>query len=673
MAEQNAAAFMWHRLPFNHPLFVLFTSGTTGAPKCILHGAGGSLIEHLKEHRLHTDLGPGERLFFQTSTAWMMWQWQFSALASGVEIVLNDAPVSRPETLWQIVAAQNVTVFGTSPAYLQLCESVGYQPAAQLDFHALRAVLSTGSILHDRQQDWLTQHVKDLPIQSISGGSDIIGCFVLGNPLVPAYRAECQSRSLGLDVQAYTTEAAGLPTGAGELVCANPFPSRPLGFLNDPTGARFHDAYFAKIPGFWAHGDLILFTAQGSARLLGRSDGVMNIRGIRIGPAEIYNAIANIPEVQGALAVEQNFDDIPGNARIVLIVTLRTGISPTPALFDRIASTIARRTSPAHVPAIILDVPELPTTLTGKLSERSAHDAVNGRPLANAAALRNPGCVATIAAHPALRPSQPAVADPATILRKHSVAASLQVIWETVLHRALIDHDEDFFDLGGDSLAAICILTHVQETFGMNLPITIIFEARTIAAMAAMIEAAVRPAFSPLVRIKDGDAQPALFIIHGVGGTVIELVEMGRRIQYGGAVYAVQAHGLTGNEPPRARIEDMARDYISAIRDIQPHGPYCLAGYSLGGLVAFEMAQVLRAQGEPIGYLALLDTILHQRYWPIQAWVAIGLRRLTAGLRTARKMPLDKAVHYGIERIGLRARGYLFGRFDDRSAQSFLA
>ena len=582
-AEQNDDAFIWHRFPFNHPLFVLFTSGTTGAPKCILHGAGGSLIEHLKEHRLHCDLRPGDKLFFQTSTAWMMWQWQLSALASGAEIVLNDAPVISPEMLWQIVAAHHVTVFGTSPSYIQLCEFVGYHPASQLAFPALRSVLSTGSILYDWQQDWLTRYVKALPIQSISGGSDIIGCFVLGSPIVPSYCAECQSRSLGLDVQALGAPMEGALAGIGELVCANPFPSRPLGFLNDPGGVRFHSAYFSQNPGFWTHGDLIAFMPEGSARLLGRSDGVMNIRGIRIGPAEIYHAIADIPEVQAALAVEQNREDIPGNARIVLIVRLRDGAMPTRQLFEHIARTISRRTSPAHVPAVIIDVPELPTTLTGKLSERSACDAVNGRLPANAASLRNAGCLAAIADHPALQ-SVPQSGEGREVLhREHSVVATLQTIWEMVLRRRPIDHEDDIFDMGGDSLAVISILQRVEKTFGIMLPVTAIFTARTIAAMAALIEAMERPEFSSLVLQKEGDDRPALFMIHGLGGTVIELVGLGRRIRYRGAVYAVQARGLTGSQPPNARVEDMARDYISAIRSIQPHGPYFLAGHSFGG------------------------------------------------------------------------------------------
>jgi acetoacetyl-CoA synthetase len=661
-AGEDADAFVWRRLPFNHPLFVLSTSGTTGRPKCIVHGAGGTLIEHIKEHRLHCDLGPGDRLFFQTSTAWMMWHWQLSALASGVEIVLNAGPVTGPEALWRIVADQAVTVFGTSPSYLQLCEALGYDPAEHPDFSSLRAVLSTGSILFDRQQDWLTRHVKDLPVQSISGGSDIIGCFVLGNPMVPAYSAECTSRSLGLDVQAFTTDEPGLPSGAGELICANPFPSRPLGFLNDPDGKRFHDAYFEKNPGVWTHGDLIQFTPQGSARLLGRCDGVMNIRGIRIGPAEIYHAIADIAELRASLAVEQSVDDISGNARIVLIVVLRDGILPEQSLFDRIARTIGRRASPVHVPAVIIDVPDLPMTHTGKLSERSAHDAVNGRPAANAASLRNPDCLTAIAGHPALRRSQSVSGDPAAALREHGLAASLQAIWEIVLDRRPIGHHEDFFDLGGDSLSAIYLLLHVEETLAVRLPVTVIYEASSIAAMAALIEAGERPAFRPLVRLKTGDTRAALFIIHGLGGNVMELVGLGRRIRHAGAVYAVQARGLSGGGQPHERVEDMAGDYISAIRGVQPHGPYCLAGYSFGGLVAFEMARLLRSEGEPIGYLCLLDSTLHERYWPTQVWVALIFRRMRTHLRTVRKMSLNDSIHYGIGRIG-----WLFRHFMRRS------
>src|SRR3954464_2169221 len=298
----------FERLPFNHPLFILFTSGTTGAPKCIVHGAGGTLLEHVKEHRLHVDLQPGERLFFHTSAAWMMWNWQLSALASGAEIVLYDGPIAGPDTLWRIVEQERVTVFGTSPPYLQLCEDSGYSPREELDLGSLRAVLSTGSILHDGQYDWVGEHVGRIPLQSISGGTDIIGCFVLGSPNLPVRRGWIQCRSLAMDVQAL----------GGELVCRNPFPSRPLHLLADEDGARFHETYFAQNPGVWTHGDLIEFDAEGHARMHGRSDGVINVHGQRIGPAEIYRALRSVPELVEAMAVERD-------GQLVLLVVLRDG------------------------------------------------------------------------------------------------------------------------------------------------------------------------------------------------------------------------------------------------------------------------------------------------------------------------------------------------------------
>jgi acetoacetyl-CoA synthetase len=257
-----APDFAWQRHGFNHPLFIMFSSGTTGAPKCIVHGAGGTLLEHVKEHRLHCDLREGDKLFFQTSCGWMMWNWQLSALASGAELVLYDGPIEGPETMWRLVAEEAVTVFGTSAAFLQYCEGAGFSPGRSLDLGALRGVLSTGSILYPRQYDWVRNHVKALPLQSISGGTDIIGCFVLGNPNLPVYRGQAQCRSLGLDVRALP-QAGAADTSTGELICANPFPSCPLGFYNDPDGRRFHEAYFSQNPGVWTHGDLIEATPQG--------------------------------------------------------------------------------------------------------------------------------------------------------------------------------------------------------------------------------------------------------------------------------------------------------------------------------------------------------------------------------------------------------------------------
>jgi len=316
--------YEWSRFPFNLPLFILFSSGTTGSPKCIVHGAGGTLLEHVKEHRLHTDLRSSDKLFFHTSCSWMMWNWQLTALASGVELVLFDGPLEGPETLWRLVADESVTVFGTSPTYLQLCERGRFVPRRESDFIALRNVLSTGSILYPQQYDWVRDHVKELPLQSISGGTDIVGCFVLGNPNLPVRRGEAQSRSLGLDVRALPPSDE--PSASiGELICANPFPSRPLGFYGDSNRERFHAAYFMQNPGVWTHGDLIEFTAAGGARLHGRSDGVLNVHGIRVGPAEIYRILHDIAEVVEAMAVEQKADDEPGGSRMVLLVVLRRG------------------------------------------------------------------------------------------------------------------------------------------------------------------------------------------------------------------------------------------------------------------------------------------------------------------------------------------------------------
>jgi acetoacetyl-CoA synthetase len=394
--------FAWQRFPFNHPLFILFSSGTTGAPKCIVHGAGGTLLEHSKEQRLHCDLRSGDKLFFQTSTGWMMWNWQLSALATGCEIVHYDGPVGDPETLWRLAAQERVTVFGTNPGYLQYCADAGFSPAAELDLTPLRAVLSTGSILFDRQFDWAKEHVKDVPLQSISGGTDIIGCFVLGNPNLPVYRGEIQSKSLGLDVRALS-QAGGPPADLGELVCANPFPSRPLGFFADEDGVRFHQAYFSQNPGVWTHGDFVEFTARGSARIHGRSDGVLNIRGIRVGPAEIYRILQDIPEVRQAMAVEQTVKAGPDGTRLVLLLVLQAGLVLDGSLTLRIKKEISRRGSQAHVPAVIAQVDALPTTHSGKYSETAARDALNGRQVNNLEALKNPECLDALRSHAALR------------------------------------------------------------------------------------------------------------------------------------------------------------------------------------------------------------------------------------------------------------------------------
>ncbi|QOZ46247.1 acetoacetate--CoA ligase [Bradyrhizobium sp. CCBAU 53340] len=483
----------WLRYPFNQPLFTMFSSGTTGPPKCIQHGAGGTLLEHVKEHRLHCDLAPGDKLFFQTSCGWMMWNWQLSALASGVELVLYDGPLEGPDTFWRIVAEEGATVFGTNPGYLHFCEQRRFSPRRAFDLSALRAVLSTGSILYPRQYDWVRDEVNGaVSLQSISGGTDIIGCFVLGNPNLPIHRGEIQCRSLGLDVRSLPPPDDP-EAGIGELVCANPFPSRPLGFHGDADGTRFHAAYFAQNPGFWTHGDLIEATPQGGWRLHGRSDGVLNVRGIRIGTAEIYRILDSIEEIREAMAVEQQAEEEAGGSRMILLVVLREGLVLDDMLAKHIRSELVRCGSPAFAPARIAQVAALPLTFSGKRSEAAARDAVNGRPVRNRDALQNPECLKTIANHPVLRapPAIRASHGPApaggVIPNGDRLRRELQAICEHVLGVSPIGWSENLLGLGADSLALLNLLLEIEGYAGRPMPLSTFLSAQSVEALATVL------------------------------------------------------------------------------------------------------------------------------------------------------------------------------------------
>jgi len=399
----GGAPLSFERLPFNHPLYILYSSGTTGVPKCIVHGAGGTLLQQLKEHVLHTDLKPGDRLFFFTTCGWMMWNWLASALAAGATILLYDGSPLHPgpEVLWDMAADEGITVFGTSPKYLAALEKADYRPRQRHGLAVLRTVLSTGSPLAPEQYDFVASAIgPDIQLASISGGTDIVSCFALGNPLLPVYRGELQCRGLGMKVEVWNDDGRPVIDEKGELVCTEPFPSMPTGFWNDADGSRYRAAYFERFPGIWHHGDYALLTPRGGLVILGRSDAVLNPGGVRIGTAEIYRQVEQLDEVLESVVVGQ---DVGNDVRVVLFVRLREGQVLDEALRDRIRRQIRANTTPRHVPAKIVQVPEIPRTISGKIVELAVRETIHGRPVKNTDALANPAALEHFRDRPELR------------------------------------------------------------------------------------------------------------------------------------------------------------------------------------------------------------------------------------------------------------------------------
>jgi acetoacetyl-CoA synthetase len=390
------------RLPFDHPLYILFSSGTTGRPKCIVHGAGGTLLQHIKEHRLHTDLGAEDRLFYFTTCGWMMWNWLVSALAGGTTIVLFDGNPFHPDpaVLWRMADELGVTVFGTSAKYISAQDKAGVELAGRLPLARLRAVLSTGSPLSPESFDYVLRAIRPgVQVSSISGGTDIVSCFALGNPLLPVRRGQLQCRGLGMAVDVFDGSGRPLRGEPGELVCTRPFPSMPVGFWNDPDGSRYRAAYFERFPGVWTHGDWATLTDQGGLVIEGRSDAVLNPGGVRIGTAEIYRQVERLPEVRESVCIGQRRDD---DVRVVLFLVLREGAVLDEALRGRIRQVLRENASPRHVPAVILQVDDIPRTRSGKISELAVRDSVEGRPVANTGALLNPEALAQYRDRPEL-------------------------------------------------------------------------------------------------------------------------------------------------------------------------------------------------------------------------------------------------------------------------------
>ena len=378
-------------LDFNHPLYIMFSSGTTGKPKCIVHGQGGTLLQHRKEHSLHCDLRPDEKIFYFTTTGWMMWNWLSSALVVGATVVLYDGNPFYPDAsmMFNLVDSEQINVFGTSAKFIDACKKAQVNPRGDNDLSSLRCILSTGSPLIAESFDWVYENIKlDLMLASITGGTDLLSCFALGSPISPVWRGEIQQRGLGMDVAVYDSEQTKLIGESGELVCLQSFPSMPIGFWQDDNDARYLAAYFEFFPGVWRHGDWVKITEHGGLIMYGRSDATLNPGGVRIGTAEIYRQVESFSEILEAVVVGKNTSD--GDQEVMLFVVMSGDTPLSQELQQQIAQRIRENTTSRHVPAQISAVNDIPRTRSGKISEIAVRDVLHGRDVANSEALANP-------------------------------------------------------------------------------------------------------------------------------------------------------------------------------------------------------------------------------------------------------------------------------------------
>jgi acetoacetyl-CoA synthetase len=403
LAPFAPAPLAYERLPFSHPAFILFSSGTTGVPKCIVHSAGGTLLQHLKEHRLHADLRDGDRFFYFTTCGWMMWNWLISGLASGATLLLYDGSPFHPDgnVLFDYADAERMTYFGTSAKFIDSVRKAGLKPIETHALTSVRTISSTGSPLSPEDFRFVYDGIKkDIHLASISGGTDIVSCFVLGVPTEPVWEGEIQGAGLGMAVDVWDDDGKPIRGEKGELVCAKAFPCMPVGFWNDPDGRKYRAAYFERFDNVWCHGDFAEWTEHGGIVIHGRSDATLNPGGVRIGTAEIYNQVEQMPEIAEALAIGQDFDN---DVRVVLFVRLAPGVALDEELEKRIRTKIRTGASPRHVPARIVAVADIPRTKSGKITELAVREVVHGRTVKNKEALANPEALELFQDIPALQ------------------------------------------------------------------------------------------------------------------------------------------------------------------------------------------------------------------------------------------------------------------------------
>ena len=403
VAQYDACDIAFEPVHFNDPLYILYSSGTTGVPKCMIHGGGGILLKHLTEHQFHTDVRPHDRIFYFTTCGWMMWNWLASGLASEATLLLYDgAPFHpNPNALFDFADAEGMTLFGTSAKFIDAAKNAGMTPAETHSLATVRTMTSTGSPLAPEGFDFVYQKIKkDIHLASISGGTDICGCFMLGNPIGPVWRGEIQARALGVRMDVFSDDGRAIRGEKGELVCTQPFPSMPVSFWNDPDGSKYRAAYFERFPDVWCQGDYVMLTEHNGIIMYGRSDAVLNPGGVRIGTAEIYRQVEQLEDVVEALVIGQEWDN---DTRVVLFVVLRPDVDLDDTLRDRIKSQVRRNASPRHVPAKILQVADIPRTRSGKITELAVRDVVHGRPIKNREALANPEALELFANLPELQ------------------------------------------------------------------------------------------------------------------------------------------------------------------------------------------------------------------------------------------------------------------------------